>query len=183
MADLAPPPLRAQLRVCRQVLYWYHVDHDAYPALTAPQLPVFLWFRRATGVYGFPAVNGPDGGLKVGYHDYTTTVSASAPKTPVSDAEVRTMYRDRVGGRIRGVRPQLVRAVTCYYTMTSDHRFVIDHSPDNERIVFVSACSGQGFKHSAGIGDAVAQLITTGASNIDLKPFTLTRFGRTDPTK
>ena len=65
-----------------------------------------------------------------------------------------------------------MRAVTYYYTLTSDHPFVIDRSPDTDHIVFVSACSGHGFKHSAGIGDAVAQLITTGASNIDLKPFT-----------
>ena len=104
-----PPPLRAQLRVCRQVLYWYHVDHDAYPSLTAPPLPVFLWFRRDAGVYGFPALNGPDGGLKVGYNDYTTTASASAPKMRVSDAEVREMYHDRVGGRIPR-RPPATRA-------------------------------------------------------------------------
>lgn len=39
----------------------------------------------------------------------------------------------------------------------------------------VSACSGHGFKHSAGIGEAVAQMLCDGRSEIDLQPFRLAR--------
>lgn len=41
----------------------------------------------------------------------------------------------------------------------------------------VSACSGHGFKHSAGIGEAVAEHVATGRSSVDLAPFALSRFG------
>ena len=40
----------------------------------------------------------------------------------------------------------------------------------------VSACSGHGFKHSAGIGEAVAQRLAEGRAQVDLAPFTLSRF-------
>jgi sarcosine oxidase len=37
--------------------------------------------------------------------------------------------------------------------------------------MIVSACSGHGFKHSPAIGEAVAQVIADGVSDIDLSPF------------
>jgi sarcosine oxidase len=45
-------------------------------------------------------------------------------------------------------------------------------------VLLVSPCSGHGFKHSAAIGESVAQLVTDGKSRLDLNPFRLSRFGR-----
>jgi sarcosine oxidase len=45
----------------------------------------------------------------------------------------------------------------------------------------VSPCSGHGFKHSAGLGEAIAQLVTTGASDADLTPFRIGRFAEFRP--
>jgi sarcosine oxidase len=50
---------------------------------------------------------------------------------------------------------------------------VIDRHPEHDSVLVVSACSGHGFKHSPAIGEAVAQLLSTGASDIDLAPFSL----------
>jgi sarcosine oxidase len=66
--------------------------------------------------------------------------------------------------------------VTCLYTATPDSGFVIDFHPDNDKVLVVSPCSGHGFKHSAAIGEASAQLITTGKSAIDLSAFRISRF-------
>ena len=41
----------------------------------------------------------------------------------------------------------------------------------------VSACSGHGFKHSAGIGEAVAEEMLQGGGRIALAPYALARFG------
>jgi sarcosine oxidase len=62
------------------------------------------------------------------------------------------------------------------YTVTPDAGFIIDRHPAMDRVLVVSACSGHGFKHSAGVGEAVAQLALTGRSDIDLAPFALGRF-------
>ncbi len=66
-------------------------------------------------------------------------------------------------------------AVGCLYTVTPDSGFVIARHPGEDRIIVVSACSGHGFKHSAGIGEAIAQLACEGRSEVDLAPFGLNR--------
>jgi sarcosine oxidase len=67
------------------------------------------------------------------------------------------------------------RASVCSYTATPDLGFVVDRHPDSDRVLVVSACSGHGFKHSAGLGEAVAELVVDGTSSVDLSPFGLTR--------
>ena len=54
--------------------------------------------------------------------------------------------------------------MTCLYTVTPDLHFLIDRHPRNERVLVVPPCSGHGFKHSAGIGEAVANLQPPGAA-------------------
>ena len=52
-----------------------------------------------------------------------------------------------------------------------------DALPGSARVIVASPCSGHGFKHSAAIGEALAQRVIDGASRIDLSAFSLTRFG------
>jgi sarcosine oxidase len=52
-------------------------------------------------------------------------------------------------------------------------RFIIDTHPEHERVTIVSACSGHGFKHSAAIGEVVAQLVAGDEPGIDLSSFKL----------
>ena len=77
-----------------------------------------------------------------------------------------------------GIGPRCVKAATCLYTVTPDAGFVIDRHPEHPQIVLVSPCSGHGFKHSAAIGEAVAEWVTEGKSRLDLAPFSLGRFER-----
>ena len=73
--------------------------------------------------------------------------------------------------RLAGVTPRCIRAAACLYTNTPDDHFLVDTDPRSERIIAMSPCSGHGFKHSTGLGEAVAQWVATGASNLDLSPF------------
>jgi sarcosine oxidase len=61
--------------------------------------------------------------------------------------------------------------------VTPDRGFIIDRHPGMDRVLVVSACSGHGFKHSAGIGEAVAAELAGGPGRVDLAPFALARFG------
>jgi sarcosine oxidase len=69
-------------------------------------------------------------------------------------------------------------AVSCLYTTTPDANFVIDFHPESDRIIIASPCSGHGFKHSAAIGEVLAQLIVDGASQLDVSSFGIERFKR-----
>jgi glycine/D-amino acid oxidase-like deaminating enzyme len=95
----------------------------------------------------------------------------------VSDGEVRAVYDDYVAPYISGLSSRCVKATTCLYTVTPDFGFVIDALPGATRVVVASPCSGHGFKHSAAIGEALAQRVMDGAARIDLGAFSLTRFG------
>lgn len=65
--------------------------------------------------------------------------------------------------------------------MTPDSGFIIDDLPGCPAALVVSACSGHGFKHSAAVGEAVADRVTRGQSRIDLSAFSLARFAAADP--
>jgi sarcosine oxidase len=69
------------------------------------------------------------------------------------------------------VGAEALRTVRCLYTSTRGSRFIIDRHPEHENVMIVSACSGHGFKHSPAIGEAVAQIIADGVSELDLRPF------------
>jgi sarcosine oxidase len=166
--------------VHRQLLYWFPV-RTGYQQLR--DMPVFVWdfggersaFVHLNGFYGFPAVDGPCGGVKLATESYETTTEPDGQPHPASHAETAEMYRDYVHSRLPWLGPEPVRTVSCLYTCTRDNRFVIDRHPDHEAVLIVSACSGHGFKHSAAIGEAISQWVTGGpaAPDIDLSAFRL----------
>ena len=71
----------------------------------------------------------------------------------------------------RMLAPRVLASTTCLYTMADDGNFVIAPHPDTERITLVSACSGHGFKHSAALGESLAQHITGQPTRCDLGSF------------
>ena len=168
-------PFDRLLTVSRQLLHWFELDDTgAYDAAS----PVFIWMHGATDTdyfYGFPPLPG-DPRLKVASEQYETTTTAAAVDRRVDPSESVGMYRNNLAGRLAGVTPRLAAAAACLYTVTPDRGFIIDHHPDQDRVLVVSACSGHGFKHSAGIGAAIADQLADRRGTFDLKPFALARF-------
>ena len=64
-----------------------------------------------------------------------------------------------------------MRRAACLYTMAPDGRFRVDSPAAWPGLTAVSACSGHGFKHSAALGEALAERLLTGRSTLDLAPF------------
>jgi sarcosine oxidase len=58
--------------------------------------------------------------------------------------------------------------VTCLYTTTADHNFVIDLLPGFPNVAIASACSGHGFKFATGIGRALADLVQFGKTGMEI---------------
>ena len=174
-APLLGAPFEHLLAVNRQVLHWYELDDlSAY----GPDAPAFIWMHGATDVdylYGFPPLPG-DHRIKVATEQYETRTTAESIDREVDPAESAEMYRKHVQGRLAGARPRVAQSAACLYTVTPDRGFIIDRHPYHDRVLVISACSGHGFKHSAGIGDAVAELVTEGRNQVDLSAFSITRF-------
>jgi sarcosine oxidase len=177
LPGLVDPRLAQHFTVYRQTLFWFDVDGPVTPYLPE-RWPVFIWELQGKkqGIYGFPAIDGPRGGMKIATEQYEATTTAAAVERAVSDEEKQAMYEGYVAPYIAGVSNRCLRAMSCLYTVTPDFGFVIDTHPDSKRVIIVSPCSGHGFKHSPAIGEALADLAIDGAAAADLAAFTLQRF-------
>ena len=171
-----PPDTAELFNVYRQVQFWFDVeDVDAFE----PEwFPIFIWDlpNGKGGVYGFPARDGPRGGIKVAVENYERTTTPDMVQRDVSPDEARSVFDQFIAPHIRGVTSRCVRSLSCLYTVTRDFGFVIDRHPQFERVIVASPCSGHGFKHSAAVGEALAQLAMDGVSSLDLRHFGLGRF-------
>lgn len=165
-------------KVYRQTLCWFAIarNHATY---TPDRFPVFIWIagnKPQDMMYGFPAVDGVNGGMKIASEQYERTVDPDAVPREVNDAEVAALYENYVGPRFPDMSSHAIRRTTCLYTVTPDAKFIIDRLPGNERVWFASACSGHGFKHSAAIGEALVASALDEAPLVDLSPFRMARF-------
>jgi sarcosine oxidase len=169
------PEFSQSFKVQRQVLFWFDVSHSA-DAYLPGKFPVFIWEfgqHPENFMYGFPAIDGPQGGVKLATEQRELETTPDAVDRVVGQGEVDEMYERYVRERLPGLSSKCVNAVTCLYTSLPDYGFFIDRHPDHPNIVVVSPCSGHGFKHSAAIGEAVAELIVRGTSTLDLSAFRL----------
>ena len=175
LRKLVASPLRPMVRPYRQVLHWFQPEQPAMFAVG--RFPIFIWMhgeREEDYFYGFPMPEGA-AGVKVATESYKNDVDADLVDRLVSEAESASMFAEHVHGRLRGVTPQVVNASACLYTVTPDSGFIIDKMPDQDLVMAISCCSGHGFKHSAAIGEAVAQTLAGTQVQIDLSPFSLDR--------
>jgi sarcosine oxidase len=168
----------AQLfKVYRQVMYWFEIREDHRSAFAPPDFPIFIWiFRKGGefGFYGFPTLDGKS--IKIATEQFTATADPDHVQRAVTSAEEQAMYKDYIEARLPGISDRCRGAASCLYTVTPDSNFVIDVHPNDDRIIIASPCSGHGFKHSAAIGEALAEQVIDGNSKIDLSSFSLKRF-------
>lgn len=178
LAEFLDAELAALFPVYRQVMYWF-APRGSAETFTPARLPIFIWYFGGAGegyLYGIPLTDESDGGVKIATAQYEATTRPDAVTCEVTADEIGVMYRDFVAGRLPGLSDRCLRTATCLYTVTPDGGFVIDRHPRWPNVLLASPCSGHGFKHSAAIGEALAELVTDGGSRLDLRPFALGRF-------
>jgi glycine/D-amino acid oxidase-like deaminating enzyme len=115
--------------------------------------PMILDIDHATGCYLVPPVRGTR--LKIGDHRFTRTGDPDCDREAgEADAQAifelaRPLLRDFDRYRLAGAR-------TCFYTVESRERFLVEPL---ERSWLISACSGHGFKFGPVIGERIADAI------------------------
>jgi sarcosine oxidase len=155
------------LSVSRQRTFTFKVHDTA--AYKVGRFPTLMWFRE--GVGGACATVFPIEG------------SAESVKFFVSDTEYdpkigpsgERFFQQHVQPFFGGISAELAASETCFYTSTPDHGFLLDWHPDIPGLFLASACSGHGFKHALGLGEAIAAVLSGGPA-CDLSVFGLTRF-------
>lgn len=175
IGEVLGQPLTRHFAVTRQILHWFAAGAEA-AAYRADRFPVFIWDSGPLSFYGFPAIDGDHGGVKVAAESSIRIASPADVARELTGDELYTVYDTVVRHRLPGLARRCVKAVTCLYTVTPDGDFVIDSHPDDPAVLIVSPCSGHGFKHSAAIGEAVAARIAGEQPAVDLSSFSLSRF-------
>jgi sarcosine oxidase len=176
IARFLPPAYASLFKVYRQVMHWFGIREDCRSTLAPPGFPIFIWIFGTVGefgFYGFPTLDGKT--IKVATEQFTAITDPDRVQRTVSAEETRSMYKDYVQGRLPGISDFCTATASCLYTTTPDSNFVIDVHPEDDRVVIASPCSGHGFKHSAAIGEALAERVIDGESTIDLRSFTFKR--------
>lgn len=162
------------LKVHRQVLHWFDIEVDI--SLFRPdRFPVFIWELPDSrqGIYGFPSI---DRGIKIATEQYAQTTRPDIVDGTAQPAEITAMYSGFVAPYLNGVSARSVKTSVCLYTVTPDAGFILDRLPASERVIMASCCSGHGFKHSAAVGEILADMAQGRESRFDLSPFRLARF-------
>jgi sarcosine oxidase len=167
--DFLPPSHRPQFKICRQILHWLPIQSGRFQN---GKMPVYIWgFGKGPEdlIYGFPSLDGKM--VKVASESFRESSHPDTLSREVSQEEQVDFVREKILGRLNFVQPSVSESKVCIYTVTEDSYFVVDALPDFPEVIVTSPCSGHGFKHSAGLGEAIAKQLTLGKSEIDLNPF------------
>ncbi len=168
---LVPLP---RLRIERQVQHWFLPRGDR-TRFARGKLPIFLFEEHdGTSWYGLPDLGD---GLKCALHHQAELLDPAALGALDREVNERDWHpiEQRLDRYLPDARGRRLRAAVCFYTVTPDAHFVIDHHPQHQRVVIVSACSGHGFKFAPALGEIAADLATGQPPRFDLSLFRLAR--------
>jgi sarcosine oxidase len=148
--------------------------HPQVPgAFVDDRCPAYLWDVPEGHFYGFPDI--PGQGVKFGRHDLGETCTPLTIRRTVDQWET-DMLRTVLNRYLPGAGGRLKRALTCMYTLTPDRHFVIERHAHHRQVVYVCGCSGHGFKFSPVIGEILADLAISGATDHPIALFSSRRF-------
>ncbi len=159
------PQLLAQfgipITVERQVLYW--LDPIGGTAAFEDH-PIFI-DEDSSGMqsYGFPAIDGPRGGVKVAFFRKGVECTPETIDRTVGDREIHEM-RTRAAELIPRLDGPCLHSATCMYSNTPDQHFVIARHPDSVNVTVACGFSGHGFKFVPVVGEILADLALSGAT-------------------
>lgn len=164
------------LRVTRQVTAWIQPRGGIEPFLP-DRFPIFIAEDASGGfaAYGFPAIDGPRGGIKVALHGSDITCTPQTVNRTVHDGDI-VRITEALAARIPAINGELVRAKTCLYTVTPDEHFIIGLHPQVPSCAVACGFSGHGFKFAPVVGEVLADLCIDGTTRHSIKRFSPRRF-------
>jgi len=164
------------LRITRQVTAWMQPRGGVDPFMP-PRFPVFI--SESLGgyfpAYGFPAIDGPAGGIKVAIHGSDNECTPETVERTVNDVDIMQIV-ETLRQRIPTIDGELIRAKTCLYTMSPDEHFVIGPHPRSSSCTVACGFSGHGFKFAPVVGEILADLAIAGSTTHPISLFYPKRF-------
>lgn len=142
---------KKRLKICRQVLYWLGIEEGF---TDWQRYPVWMWGYGAAPedfIYGFPSLDGKT--IKMASESFVEVDHPDQLNREVTAEEQEIFWNTKVEGKLVGLKKQILKTSVCFYTVTEDSQFLIEAMAGDKNFLWVSACSGHGFKHSAALGE------------------------------
>lgn len=150
-----------------------HFEPDAPERFGVGRCPWSLW-EIPEGIYtAFTAM--PGDGVKTGRHDVGEPCTIDSVRREIDPAEVEDLRR-HLNRYLPGAGGGMKWALTCLYTVTPDHHFVIDRHPEYPQVSYACGFSGHGFKFAPVVGEILADLALEGATSHEIRLFAAGRF-------
>jgi len=146
--------LHVPLEVVRKPVAWFESRRPG----EVPNCGFFIeWQGRA--FYGVPS---PERRLtKLAEHTGGDPVDPDQVDRELREGDLRPLHE--FGAlMLKALQPTPVRSSVCLYTLTPDRHFLVDRHPAYANTVFACGFSGHGFKFAPVIGEALADLVTSG---------------------
>ena len=162
------------VRITRQyLLYFAGLSPDVF---AAGRFPAFL----ADNLYGFPIHQGCNGWVKASSHELGASIAPDDAKQP--DQAILARIRVQLDEVLPALRSaQVARVDACMYDATPDGDFILDHLPNDHRVIVASGLSGHAFKFGPLLGEVLSSMVHDSEPIIPLERFRLARFGVTPP--
>ena len=143
--------------------YWFRPRDPCSDEFTLAKFPAFIWQRHGgSGLWGHGSDE--DFGVKIG-PDESLDFSAGASFDPEEmdryihlDSDIDDLA-SRVARAFPGLNPRPAKVIPCLITDTPDGQFVVGRLDGEPRVVVAGGDSGHAFKHAAGIGELLAQIV------------------------
>ena len=162
--------LGVSIEVERQVMYWFEPLQGVGPYLP-DRHPIYIHEDRdGVQVYGFPAIDGPEGGAKVAFFRRGVPCTPDTIDRTVSDVETDVM-REHAARLLPTLPTRFLDAATCMYSNTPDQHFVLATHPEHANVTVACGFSGHGFKFVPVVGEVLADLATTGTTTHPISLF------------
>lgn len=159
------------LRVLRKHLYWFAAPGADYQA--SQQGPAFLYQLPHGVFYGLPAINAD--GLKCGEHSGGELVTDPLHDPRQADELDQRRVSEFVRSYLPGVAPTIRSRSVCFYTMSPDENFLVDRHPEHAHVCFAAGLSGHGFKFTGVLGEALADWVLAGRTELPMEFLSLSR--------
>ena len=165
---------RLPIRLTRQyVLYFANLPTASFKLHTFPAFMV-------DDLYGLPIHSTCTGGygpswLKGTSHSFGKATDPD--EVPRMDEQVVA----HIARKLRTLLPMLehaemVHVDSCVYDVSPDENFILDHLPEDDRIVFATGLTGHGFKFGPLLGELLSSLVCETRPAVSLDRFQMARF-------
>ena len=144
-------------------LNWFRPADPGSAEFSLERFPAFIWMRPdGQGLWGHGSDE--DFGIKIGTEDAGILPGGAGIDPEHIDRYIHTStdiddLAAAVGRAFPGLDPRPAKVIPCLVTDSPDGQFLIGRLPGQPRIIIAGGDSGHGFKHAAGLGEFLAQIV------------------------